>query len=312
MDIVKYNQKLIPTGQGFVNLGATCYFNSLLQCLLSCPSIFQVLKENNHKTHIIKNPLAQKLINLHDTAINGINIMNKVVPIWRDILAISKSRNDRVRFDMGQQDAHEGLMLFLDVMDTIPEIKRLFEHRYNIKIMCNECKKWVVDKYETNLTFDVQPDLKTDQHENFRDIDKYYNTSMLLNDFLIKQNGYVDENYICPNPDCKKKGYKYKTTTLTMIPEILPVLIKKYMKKQVTPFPSQLEFISRNATTKLVYKLVAQSEHAGTMSSGHYWAICERADGWKNLNDSSVSSGNPGPTANSYILFYHFIDEVKI
>ena len=36
MDLIKYDQSLVGKGQGFINLGATCYFNSLLQCLLSC------------------------------------------------------------------------------------------------------------------------------------------------------------------------------------------------------------------------------------------------------------------------------------
>lgn len=311
-DLIKYNEKLVPKGNGFINLGATCYHNSILQCLLSCTSIFQTLEKNIKKEHIFKNPLVQNMLKLHRESLNGKNVNNLCVPIWKDIMNISRSRQDNVRFNSGQQDAHEGLMLFLDVCDTIPEIKRLFEHRHRIRILCDKCQKWVVDRFETNLTFDVQSDLKTEQHLKFKNIDEYYNTSMPLNEFLRNQNGYVDENYICPNPDCKEKGFKYKTTTLTMIPEILPILIKKYKNKQVTPFPNSLEFLAKGKSEKLIYKLVAQSEHSGTISSGHYWAICKRSDGWKNLNDTSVNDGQPGPTPYTYVLFYHFDGTVKL
>ena len=244
--LIPYNNALVPKGQGFVNLGATCYFNSILQCLLSCPSIFEVLYKNKDLDHIIKNPLAQNLMKLHTLAIQNVDIQRACIPVWKTILGIAQARQDNVKIDLGQQDAHEGLMMFLDVMDTLPEIKRLFEHRHRIKVLCDVCKTWVIDKNETNLTFEVQANLKTEQHVKFHAIDEYYNTSMPLNEFLRKQNGFIDENYVCPNDECKQRGHKFKTTTLTMVPEILPILIKKYSRvKLVTPFPAKLEFMAR-------------------------------------------------------------------
>ena len=154
-----------------------------------------------------------------------------------------------------------------------------------------------------------------EQLEKFKEIDKYYDTALPLNDFLFKQNGFIDADCICPNVSCKKKGSKFKTTTLIMIPEILTVVLKKYKYKLLTPFPAKLEFLAKGGTKKLIYILVAQSEHSGGMSGGHYWAICLRKSDntinskmvWKTLNDSSVSDGTPGPTINSYILFYNFL-----
>lgn len=309
-DLIKYNKHYVPKGQGLINLGATCYFNSLLQCLLSCPAIFEVLDKIRDKEHVKNNSLARNMLLLWEMALKGESIYNICVPIWRDIINISQRQNNIVKMDSGQQDAHEGLMMFLDAMETIPEVQRLFMHRHRIQILCSDCKEFVVDKKETNLVFEAQPDLKTEQIEKFKDVDEYYNTSMPLNEFLRKQNGYVDANYKCPK--CGKNGEKLKTTTLTMIPEILPVVLKKYKNKTVTPFPAKLEFLARGGKKKYVYSLVAQSEHSGTMAGGHYWAVCNRQDGWKILNDSSVNDHNAGPTEYTYIIFYNYIGEDEV
>lgn len=309
-DLLKYNGEFVPKGQGFINLGATCYFNSLLQCLLSCPSIYETLKGIRDAPHVKPNRLAQNLLKMWDSAMRDEPIHSLCVPVWRDIIAISQSQNNRVRMNSGQQDAHEGLMMFLDAMETIPEVRRLFEHRHRIQVLCDNCKEFIIDKKETNLVFEAQPDLKTEQLEKFKDVDEFYGTSMKLNDFLRKQNGYIDQNHVCEK--CNARCEKFKTTTLTMIPEILPVVFKKYEDKSMTPFPSTLEFAAKSNGKKLVYILVSQSEHSGSMSGGHYWAISLRADGWKTLNDSSVSEGRAGPTSNTYMVFYHFAREEDI
>jgi ubiquitin C-terminal hydrolase len=253
--------------------------------------------------------LAQNLLKLWSSALSGQPIYDMCIPIWRDIMTISQAQNNRVRMDAGQQDAHEGLMMFLDAMETIPEVQRLFQHRHNIRILCDKCKKIVSDKKEFNMVFVAQPDLKTPQHEKFKDVDEYYNTSMPLNEFLRKQNGYVDRDFICPNLECREKGEKFQTTTLSMIPEIIPVVLKKYHEKVPTPFPAKLEFLAKGGAKKYVYKLVAQSEHSGSMNGGHYWATGLRSDGWKNLNDGGVADTTPGPTDNTYIIFYNYIGE---
>ena len=301
--LLAYNIDYVPEGQGFVNLGATCYFNSLLQCLLSCPSIYQILNNIRNKEHVKQNRLAQNFIKLWDAALANQDIHSLCIPVWKDVIAIAQSQNNKVRMNSGQQDAHEGLMIFLDAMELIPEIRRLFEHRHRIQVLCNLCNEFVIDKRETNLVFEAQQDLRTEQLEKFKDIDKFYNTNMSLNDFLLCQNGYVDENHLCEK--CQKKCEKFKTTSLTMIPEILPVVFKKYADKVITPFPARLEFATTN-NKKLVYILVAQSEHSGNTTGGHYWAVCKRKSGWATLNDSSVSEGQAGPTVNTYMIFYHY------
>jgi ubiquitin C-terminal hydrolase len=201
-------------------------------------------------------------------------------------------------------------MMFFDAMEHIPEVRRLFEHRHSIAAQCSNCKETVINRREVNCVFEVQQDLKMAQLEKFKDIDKFYNTPMHLNQFLKQQNSYLDAAHLCDK--CGKKCEKFKVTLLVMVPEILPVMFKKYRNKELTPFPAKLEFMCRNGREKYIYGLVAQIEHSGSMEGGHYWAICLRKSGWFNLNDSSVSSSEPGPTVNTYMVFYHYMGTERI
>jgi ubiquitin C-terminal hydrolase len=299
-DLIPYNLAYVPNAQGISNAGNSCYFNSLIQCLLSCPSIYQVLKTTKYD-----NRFAQVLLSLYENALASKDIFEIVKTLWSMIINISNSKNNKYPMRLYQQgDSHEGLLMFMTAFETIPEVHRLFVHRYLNIIFCDNCKKNVVEKREDNLVFEVQANLKNMQIEKFKSIDEYYNVEMNLEDFLRKQNGYVAD-FICP--ECKNKCEKFRSTTLVMIPEILPVVIKKYEEKVVTNFPAKLVFLAKGGTKKYHYDLVAQSEHSGSMSGGHYWAIVKRADGWFVTDDSSVRMSNYGPTTNSYLIFYHFV-----
>ena len=59
----------------------------------------------------------------------------------------------------------------------------------------------------------------------------------------------------------------------------------------------------------LKYRLVAQIEHSGGLEGGHYWARCLRGGGALQafmLNDTGISPARFGPSAETYIVVYHF------
>ena len=127
-----------------------------------------------------------------------------------------------------------------------------------------------------------------------------------MNKFLVKQAGYIDKDFKCPN--CKKAGEKYNINCLVMVPEVLVVLSKKYERgrklDKYTNFPKKLIFKGKNGRP-LIYEAISQIEHSGNLNGGHYWAVSRRNIGWYNLNDNSFNKAEFMPTNNTYIVFYH-------
>lgn len=331
MDLVKYNTQSAVNPIGFRNTGVICYFNSVLQSLLSCTSFIDKIKEeklkidNPNKDNIVLKEFI-KLINLYNMFINKSEIkqdgekrdeiQKMSISLWKSMAITNKQKNSNFSFN-GQQCAGEGLNQLLESMEELQGIQNLFMHRYTSNLYCFDCKKWVSKVDNTNNIFIVEPDLRIQQLDEFKDFDKkeheifgkLYNAPNLseLNKYLIKQNTYVDKEYKCPK--CEKKGEKYKLNYLVMVPEILVVMSKKYdnsMRKQnvFTDFPEKLSF-SGNDGNILRYTAVSQIEHSGGLNGGHYWAISKRKDGWYNCNDLSISASQFKPTNNTYIVFYH-------
>ena len=306
MDIIPYEEKYVPRGFGFVNHSAMCYLNSLLQSLLSLPSLFNILNQQHQNKELI-NPLGIKLLEIYNQSMQYNNISDLNKNIYQELVKISHYRlsNSEIKFDPGQQDIHEALSLILDGLENIQGINRLFMHRYKWSVFCDKCKKHTGEKMLDGKVFILEPSLKNEQDIIFERVDPDFNKTMDLNRFIEIQKSCTDEFYACSQ--CKTKSKKFTETYITMVPEILSIMLKKYKEKILTDFPEMLTFTYiKDKSKKLIYRLVAQVEHLGGMSGGHYYAICKRSDGWKTLNDSSVSDGRPIPTPNTYMLFYHF------
>jgi ubiquitin C-terminal hydrolase len=361
MDLIKYNTEFSINPVGFHNNGVICYFNSVLQSLLSCTSFIEKVK---HITNL-NNPVIRflnELIDLHmeltkldvnqndkesensdeeintilelneiksdnqtDAAQNINNIKKKIqmmgIILWKVMVLVNKKKNSDFSFN-GQQCASEGFNHLLESIDEFTCIKNLFMHKYNTNLYCFDCSKWVSTVDNISNIFVVDPELYTHQLDEFKQFDikendifnELYNISDLckLNQYVIKQNSFVDKNYKCPK--CNKIGEKYKLNYLVMIPEILVIMSKKYdnnlQKKEIlTEFPETLMF-SGNNNNILTYKAVSQVEHSGNLNSGHYWSISKRRDGnWYKLNDSSVCKSKFTPTKQTYMVFYH-IDKI--
>jgi len=125
----------------FINLGNTCYLNSILQCFINVPE-FQQLNLNFNLLKEIHVDLSEdgKFIN---------NIYNPL-----DIVNYFQKKFKRFQ----QHDAHEFLLEFLDVLNI-----KEFYGKIKMNITCQSCKN-VSSTFEDFTTINLQVDKKNIVH----------------------------------------------------------------------------------------------------------------------------------------------------
>lgn len=317
MTMIPYNKKFVPYPFGLNNSGAICWFNSLIQSLLSCSSFNELcISDDKYKQNAI---LSEYLVILK----YGLNLTTdnrNVFPgqnhskIIRLIQQKQSKSKFRIKLGSGQQDADEGLKLLIDTIDN-KDVLELFQIRYRAQIYCGLCKNIhhpvpsIGDpNFTVEIAMDVFHDTKEEEHAN------------IIQKYIIQHNEYIDNNYVCTS--CNKTGHKIKMAKIRLIPEVLIILFKKYtneirgIKVQVRAlkrdikFPQHLEFNGTRGNLK--YTLVSQCEHSGALGGGHYWSISQRkqtADTTQsyNLNDTGVNPSEFRPTSNTYLVFYNYI-----
>jgi ubiquitin C-terminal hydrolase len=312
MDLKKYNPNLTIDAKGLKNTGVLCYFNSLIQSLLSCTSFIQTVldvgieqgmdkdKGHNHGS-LASNELWQVLFFICNQITEDIPkwSANYSVAIWRMFMKEIKKQKKQIMFGKGQEDTHEALLLFLDCLESKnhTEISKLFQHRYRHYITCPECKHRHEAESETGS-------IRMISYVNEKD-----STDKKLIDFLRSHKSMTDENHICEN--CNFKGIKKMQYSLTMLPEIFIILFKKYDKKWQSNRPETLAFttLDKHGNKDMNYQLVSQIEHSGGQGGGHYWARSLRKDGVNILNDMQATHEGPWQSGepNVYVAFYHYI-----
>lgn len=305
-ELVPYDISVIGHGKGFTNLTSTmCYHNSLMQCILSLPAVYKAILKTKFQ-HFLTNTLKRLWEVYYEFAENKNDELDQLnQKLWQAIIQISKQRSDLRQFDTGQQDASEGLLLFLSVIEkSVPDLYVRFEHMYSHVIYCVDCQaKKTVKKKGTIIH--VKQSFKSNQHPMFASF-RQPNT---LNEYIISHDSHI-EGYICEK--CKSKKDKFSLYVIQGLPEILPILFEKYHDKTETKFPEELTFHSAIPGRMLVYRLVAQCEHSGGQGGGHYWAITQRSNGVVNLNDARVTPSVFTPTTNTYMIFYHYVGSREI
>ena len=305
----KYDEKFVPNSFGLVNTGSICYFNSMLQLVISCSSftrkILELGEEMNKTltgTELLKFVKMYTDVNSVDIGICSTNILNA---LKQDLIR----KKSKIHFGIGQESASEALCLLIDVIDN-KEIESLFLQRNLCIIQCLECKS-KHQEIDTTIIYNYfhhSADSKDDSFVKNIRVQKSLTEDYRCNDCLCICGGKINNGF-CSN--CNKKAKKRKSIRvyyLTRIPEIFICTFNIYFDNKSKYYPLEMTFPSNN-DNKLRYKLVGRVNHVGSsLNSGHYYADCVRKNGIYRLNDSSVSISRLNPNIEkTYILAYHYI-----
>jgi ubiquitin C-terminal hydrolase len=268
---------------GLPNLGNTCYFNSILQGLISCPKFNQTILENKD---LLKSRTAVAMYNFVHAAINGSVPDTRMVKdaLVADLKNTSDPMQLRFAQHSAQECAYESYTFLIDKINC-PPVSSLFTCRITNTITCTSCKHQIVHR-ELVTHCRLNPTLPT------------VKPSFIVR-LLTNQEKLAD--YKC---DKCGKCTCISNAKYTMVPEIIVIITPKYLDGIVDDLPLEIK-IPNLDNKPMVYKVVANVEHAGNRFGGHYWCRAEREDGLYELNDSSVTKvASIKNTSATFISFY--------
>lgn len=149
MEIIPFKFKYIPQAFGFMNMGATCYFNALLQGLLTCTSLTEVFLKNKNNRKFTDNPVARIYLSIidlfmtgtkEDGGLNSRALSGKSPELWHSMIQYLRKQNSQIQFGHGQEDSYEGFTMLMQCWENISEIRTLFEHTYHDNYLCPDCR----------------------------------------------------------------------------------------------------------------------------------------------------------------------------
>lgn len=299
-----------------------CYWNSVLQALMSSPPFTQLIFRIDSMPQINKGSFICTFASFIRGEITNMQLYKKYI---LSLYVIGKCKEQLQELISNQQCVSETMQYILEIFEKCEPITNLFTHRYLKSLICIRCKQ-ISNKKESGTIIAINP------NED-------------LPDTIFESAEQIDD---CQCDQCERKGIKQIINKLVMVPEIISIMIKKYVwengsgKKtnDGTMFP---EFITID---KFKYRSVAYINHYGNINCGHYITTALRkvsnngggnstgnnstgdnsnSDNstggnsnsnnsnitkltWVELNDGIVSNATYSPGSDTYMIIYNYVE----
>jgi len=280
--------------RGLMNLGNTCFVNSICQVLFSVADL-QPLFDQNDPISVTLNVLKSEIYASQQT------------PVCPDYLFAQMCALPQFarwpRDD--QQDAHDFLLWLLQKLHTEHVLHGSCDVSregigHTSTTQDDEDHSPVTDLINGRFTITyrcVQCSYKSVKYDRFRCVNVYLDSR----ETVIEEADYITDK-ACEQ--CHALQTKC-TTYMTQCPNILFVLFVRFngLVKNNKSMKIAAEVITKN---KSRYKLMAIVNHNGrTLDTGHYTALIRQNNTWYKCNDTDVvKSSLPSSSALAYILTY--------
>lgn len=304
-------------GAGLMNLGNTCFLNSVLQCLTYTEPLAAYLQSGKHQSACRTAGFCalcaiQKHVSSARQSTGRILAPKEIVSNLRCI-----SRNFR---NSRQEDAHEYMVNLLESMHKcclpsgVPSesqsaydkssVHKIFGGRLRSQVKCMQCS-YTSDKFDPFLDLSLE-------------IVKADSLQKALTHFTAKE--FLDggeRHYQCQQ--CKQKVKALKQLTIHKAPYVLTIHLKRFsshlagqkIDKRII-FGTTLDlkpFVTDPCDGDLKYTLYGVLVHAGwSTHSGHYYCFVRTSSGmWYSLDDNRVIQVSEKMVLGqkAYMLFYY-------
>ncbi len=310
LNIDKKNNVIIQPF-GMYNSGVICYFNSAIQCLLSCNSFVDYVLNDFYSNDMLD--VIKTFIKANGNTDDNKSRISYDLGLFNAFMSKIKNKFRKdinyENFGYNQEDCCEMITILLDVIND-EFVYNLFRHVYKCKLFCIKCRKSKETKEDSGFIFNINKNL----------IDKnLIKTENVINRLDHNLTKYIRNNYsVCYGIECDncKSTEIIKTSQLVSVPSIVLIAFNKYEEKYEYDYPLSLDFINNSVKkNKHIFKCVSTIHHNGTKNFGHYYSRCLRGDKWYEINDISVSNIEEDiilyeKKANVYVVAYHYIDTV--
>lgn len=277
---------------GLTNLGATCYANSILQCLYMNKSFREGLfsaEPEVLKQQPVLDQLARLFVQLHASKMAFIDS----APFIKTL-----------ELDNGvQQDSHEFLTLLLSLLERCLSHSKVSKARTVVQDLFRGSVSHVTTCSKCGKDSEASSKME-DFYELELNVKGLKSLGESLDDYLSVEDLCGDNQYFCES--CETRVDATRSIKLRSLPDVLNFQLKRCVflpktttKKKITSafcFPGELDMGQRlfePSHSGLIYDLSAVLIHKGTaVNSGHYIAHIkdENTGQWWEFDDEHVSN----------------------
>lgn len=270
--------------KGSINLGNTCYLNSLFNIFLYLQPFKDYFLNLMHPKSLCENK-GCIICDIYDVYRE---IYSKSGSIVLSNVIYSLSKKNREFLGSKQYDVHE---FYIKVLNYIGEIdsklSNIFNGTNNITYKCQNCSSSVaVQENFFNLCLTIENDYQ-------KMVDHFYESESI-------------DDYYCNR--CLETGKCIKKYCITGFPEVLVLQVKRFefKDKKILKMDRKIKLNKRINVNNIIYKLFGTIVHDGVPLNGHYRAYITIDGKFMSFNDEILSDVNVDEALDnmSYLTFY--------